>query len=419
MTTNSTRPGRIARWAALLAAVLAGGGMLAAPAAAQDSLPIYAYTHGDVSAEGVEPGDTAEITPTFFQEEPLPEDVAAVIIVFYESIGSGVVRSDIAVTVPYDNCYTSSMYSVGPHCVITDFEDFAGSPVTLTRPALYEVSPRTPGPVDICNCHYAVFAVDAERFEDHYNPPDWDPNSENLIDLQAADSWDGPSSGEYPEEQGLITIETTEHPYDLALEDLMFEGAEGDEVSATLPVVNLGPASSLWTDDLNSSGSISVRGRLPAGLELVGFEFADSQIPLWTCLSEEADIAAEFDRIAEETGLERLDFACFTLPIEAEEVREGLQVTVRITDADALAGGMIETGAVPEPDGWPENLPELESTLENNRADIVVDVEDAAAPAPQLPETGTSTAVPLLAATAALVVGTALFVLARRRGIAE
>lgn len=413
MTITDPRPGRAARWAALLAAAIAGAGAIASPAAAQPPPPTWPYLHGDVAFDAVAPGDTVDVTPTFFQEEPLPEDTAAVIVVFYESIGPGFLRSNVHVEVPYDNCRPSAMYSVGPHCIITDFEDFAGSPVTLTRPARYEVQPDTPGPVDICGCHYSVFAVDAEHFESRYAPPDWDPDSDNLLDLQAADSWDGPSTGIDPTDRGLITIRTTEHPYDLAVEDEVFTGAEGEEIAAPVLVENLGPAATLHTLDI--PGSVTVRGELPDGLELVLVDFADEPHPAWTCLSTEEELAQEFARIVDETELDRLDFACFSGPIAAEDVRGGLRLTVKIADADAVEGGMIETATVTD-DGWPQNL---ESDLENNRANIVVDVQDAAGPAPKLPETGTSSTVPLLVAAAALVLGTALFIASRRRNATD
>lgn len=409
MTAPTTLARRAAATAGVLLLAALGAGAFTAPAAAQDDGVAHPFVHSDLSFTGVEPGESLSVTPTLFQEDPLPEDTAALIVNYWGSAGPAFLRDDVRTDVPYDNCAWGMLYPQTIYCIVTEFEDLAGSPVAPTVPVTYAISETTPGPIDICRCGYRVFAVNAAVLERDFGYPTWDPDSENLLGLEAVDAWDGPSSVDKPRESGRILVETTEHPYDLAVEDLAFAGAAGEAISAPLSVGNLGPADTLQTREL--PGSVMVRGELPDGLQSLGVEIADDPYPEWTCLSEEEELAQEYARIGDATGLHRLDFACFSHTIDADDVRGGLRLTVKITDPDAVAGGMIETDVVAY-EGWPGNL---ESDLANNRSDIVVTVEDAAAPPPQLPATGTLTTMPLAVAVTALVLGAALFVLARRR----
>jgi LPXTG-motif cell wall-anchored protein len=408
MTAPTTLARRAAATAGVLLLAVVGVGAFTAPAAAQDGGVAYPFVHSDLSFTGVEPGESLSVTPTLFQEDPLPDDTAALIVNYWGSAGPGFLRDDVRTDVPYDNCAWGMLYPQTIYCIVTEFEDLAGSAIAPTVPVTYAISETTPGPIDICRCGYRVFAVDAAVLERDFGYPTWDPDSENLLGLEAVDAWDGPSSVDKPRESGRILAETTEHPYDLEVEDLAFAGAAGEEISAPLPVGNLGLADTLLTVEV--PGSVTVRGELPDGLQFLGVEIADDPYPEWTCLSEDDELAQEYARIGDATELHRLDFACFTHPIDTDDARGGLRLTVKITDPDAVAGGMIETDVV-DYEGWPGNL---ESDLANNRSDIVVTVEDAAAPPPRLPATGMSTTMPLAAMTT-LVLGTALLVLARRR----
>lgn len=407
MTTANPLLGRAVESTAVLILTAVGIGVFAQPATAQDDGVAFPFIHSDLSFAEVEPGESIPMTPTLFQEDPLPPDTAALVVNFSGSSGSGFIRPQVGIDAPYDNCGWGQHYPQTMYCVITDFEDLVDSAVTITDPVTYEIDSKTAGPVDICKCDYRVFAVNAEVLDRDIGEPTWDPDSDNLLGLTAAGSWDGPSSGERPEEFGEILVETTENPYDLAVEDIRVGGREGEEVATGVSVANLGTADTLWTEEV--PGSIALRGQLPDGLELTGITSSGEPWPEWTCLESEEELAEEYQRVGATTELERFDFACFALYIDAGAER-GFALALDIVDADAIDGGRIETDVVTDADGWP---PVLENDLENNRADILVDVEDASQP--QLPATGMSMTAVSLAATVATALGVVLFAVARRR----
>ncbi|RRR96409.1 LPXTG cell wall anchor domain-containing protein [Glycomyces terrestris] len=393
------------RLAAAAAALLAAAAAAPAQAQAQDEHPYQPYLHADLAFTGVDPGGSVEVNPRFLQDAALPADTGAILVQFGGPARNGQTVDGLEVDAPYDNCFTGSSFFDDPRgraCFFTEFEDLPGEVFTFTGPATYTVDPDAPGPFEVCACAYTVQAVSADEL-DLYGVPWWDPDSPNLLGLTTADTWDGPGASD-PEFGGDITIETTEHPYDLAVADVPVAGGAGDTVETAVEASNAGPAGALFQN--MEPGSYTLRGQLPAGLELVSFD-PDSA---WECL-DPADLEAEYDRAAAEgTALDRFDFACFTLSVEAgAELPLGL--TVRIADAEATAGGLVEIDAVRD-GGVP---PLLDADLGDNTAVFDVEVDaDATAP-PKLPATGNETAAGLAAAAAAVLAGAALLALARRR----
>lgn len=376
--------------AAVLAALAAALG--AAPAQAQVD-PYYPYVEEDLAFTDVAPGDSLDVNPRFRQEAPLPADTAALAVSFSGPGRDGLMIDGAEAVAGYDNCKRGLLDDpVGVACVFTDLTDLPGQVFTFTGPVTYTVDAEAPGPLGVCACGWGMSAVTAETLAVEYHfvngEPWWDPDSTNLLGITPADGWDGPPSGDPYPQYGSIAIETSDHPYDLAVEGAAFAGAEGDTVSAVVEATNLGPADAIFQHP--SPGSYTLRGRLPGGAELVSLE------PQWQWECAE-DVPAGYD------------FACTTGSIGVGETL-GLGLEVRITDAADTSDGLVEIDAVR--DG---GVPLLDADLANNTAALTLDADAPAGPAAKLPETGAPLSGWIAAAGAVLAAGAALLIVARRR----
>ncbi|MCD0442556.1 hypothetical protein LO763_02820 [Glycomyces sp. A-F 0318] len=317
-----------ARLAAAVVAGLAATAGLAAPAVAQDADPHHPYLLGDVVVTEAPQGTTVAVTPTFLQERGLDPDTAAVVVEFDDSVarlGSRYIGAEAVAD--YDNCADTAVGQVGGIvCVITDVADQVGTALTLTDPIGYEILAQAPGPYDVCRCAYRVATVDAATLQAEYGGVTWDPASQNLLGIEAADAWD-PSAGT----AGTVTLVTAANPYDLKVTgNNTFGGAVGDLYTAPVWFGNDGPALGLDMS-FDDQGSYVIRGRMPDGIELASLDDA----PYWNCV-DEAALGEEYDR-AEDTVLDRFDFVCY-----AESIRSRTQFSFGIR----IVGGSGEQGMI-------------------------------------------------------------------------
>ena len=364
--------------------------------AADDPASEYPYLHGDVAFTGIDPGASVDVAPKFLQDGEIPADAEAVVLVFS---GPQYVRADnssIEVLADYDNCLDGSWNSaVGVTCVVTDFYDLPGKEFTISDPITYAVSSDAPGPVAVCGCEYGLMAVGDEALEAWFGGVFWDEGSDNLLELEETASID-PEYGDST--FGVITIETTDNPYDLGIADANVKGQKGDKVTVTVPVTNGGPASADAFFD--GPGSYVVIGQLPSGLDLLEVD-EDG----WICLDKD-----DFEYYLPVEDPEKLDFACYFDSLDPDASID-LSFTVEITDASASDDGRLEVIAL-ENDGYPGVI---DRDLKNNVAKISVNASGSG----KLPTTGASMTAIAGGAALAVALGAALFMVSRRRRIAE
>jgi LPXTG-motif cell wall-anchored protein len=351
------------------------------------------YLHGNAAYDGVVPGSTVAVKPEFLQDSALPEDAAAVLVTAWapEYLPHGLAWPGA----DYDNCIENE--GVNVVCVVTDFANLPGTVFTFDSPIDYTVHENAPGPVDVCDCVYEVYTIGADELESGFGGEFWDAGSSDLFGLEVVDA----PTGEFHDEfQGLIDITTAEHPFDLAVSDANAKGANGDEVTLTVPVSNLGPAEASTFFD--GPGSYGIIGSLPKGLELVR---VDSDGDETFCVeADDPNVDGSFPGI----DLAKADFICLFQGVGVDESFD-FQFTVKITDPAPNAKGTLEVAAI-QYDDYPGVA---DADTKNNTADITVNGTGTGAG--QLPKTGTSMTTIIGIAALVLVAGVVLMVLTARR----
>lgn len=403
---------------AVLGAAALGALSFALPAEAQtDDAEVgaeaeYPFLLGGVAYEDAEPGDTVDVAPQYLQELELPIDAAAIAVIVSnpqdQHRGGGV-----EAIADYDNCVDTNWGEpTGVTCLVTDFEDLPGTVFTFADPITFAIPEDAPGPVEVCGCVYDVRAIDIEELDRDYGGEFWDPNSDDLFELEAAED----PGTEFPTRfEGPITIETAANSYDLTVEDVNAKGAKGDRVSLSVPVGNEGPASA--NEFVHGVGSYAVLGELPEGLDLHEIESDLGNGGELLCLDPE-----DWDDALPGVDTADLDFACVFDSLPAGE-SFSFEFSVDIADPASKDVGRLEVQAL-EAEDYPADL---DADLGNNTADITVNAvadpsptptpsaSTSASSTPKLPKTGTS--MPLFFGVAALILlgGGVLVVLAARR----
>jgi hypothetical protein len=370
--------------------------VVAPPGTTDDWRP---FLHGDVSFVDVTAGDIAEVRPAFLQELPVPDDAAAVAVVFR---GVDEYRSNTTVKVVsgYDNCIDSSGENeIEVTCFVTDFPDSPGTVFRPTGPVSYTVAADAPGPFPFCACEYSVFAMHPEVF-DTYGGEFWDAGSDNLFGLIEADS-EGPFEGS---SSGEVRIETAENPYDLTVGGVNIEGAEGDQVPVTIPIGNEGPAGTYGV--FLAPGSYAIFGQLPEGVELYRNETDTGNAGDWDCIVSGDDYWSDWEFYFPDVDLADLDFACFFDRIEVGG-EYSLKLHVNMIDPESTDTGWVEIRALQDGD-YPGYI---DADLSNNTAELTVNGEGSE----PLPRTGSPLSLVFGAAALALFAGILLYVLTRRR----
>ncbi len=352
------------------------------------------YLHADVAYNGVEPGSTVDVAPTFLQASALAEGTEAVVVTTWapEYLPHGLAWPGA----DYDNCIETE--GVNVTCVVTDFEDRPDKAFTFDTPIGYTVHEDAPGPIDVCDCVYEVYTVDADRLEADFGGVFWDEGSSNLFGLRTVD---GPGSElEFRDEfQGLIDITTTANPFDLAVDDLNAKGKQGDKVGLTATVTNDGPAAASTFFD--GPGSYALLGDLPKGLSLSEIGLGDD-VP-FNCIE---DFDEYLESILPDVDPADYDFICLFQGVDVGESLE-LDFKVAIDDADTNAKGSLEVVAL-EYDGYPGVA---DADTKNNTADITVNGSGSG----KLPTTGVSLTMVIGIAALVLVAGVVILVVTARR----
>ncbi|MFB9659124.1 hypothetical protein ACFQS3_13610 [Glycomyces mayteni] len=354
------------------------------------------FLHGDLFFEDVEPGSSADVRPEFLQDAALPSDTAALVVTVrgseYVSYGLAWPRAE------YDNCIPADSAPEAV-CVVTDFEDLPGTAFVFRDSLWLDVDAAAPGPMNLCGCSYSVEAIDEGTLDDRFGGVFWDEGGD-LFGLMAAGDPESEFSDPY---NGYLDIRTAEHPYDLALTDRTVKGAEGDEVTVTIPVQNLGTADAPTVFD--GPGSYALVGDLPAGTRLVGVEGPDDG---WFCgddgESYPGDAAEYVDVSMPQVDADGADFVCLFHRIDAGATLD-VELTVEITDGSARGAGSLTVAAL----GSADYPGDLDADQGNNTAALRLDGSGA------LPKTGSPLTWVLTGAAAALVVGIALYVATTRR----
>ncbi|MEU5874481.1 LPXTG cell wall anchor domain-containing protein [Glycomyces sp. NPDC047369] len=354
------------------------------------------YTAEDLTFTDVAAGSVVDVQPRFTQTSALPDDTYAVVAAFgagMANMGAEGVDHDA----PWDNCSPNiwePMFAT-QFCFFLDYEDVPGTTLRLAEPIPYAIDGDAPGPLAVCACGYDLFAVNQEVFDRDFGTPWWDPDSPDLMTIEAADDQD-PVAGD---SEGTLVIETSARPYDLTV-----EGADlsGGEVELTVPIGNDGPARALTRPAFEGEPSYFLRGQLPAGAEVVSVEDADTDgSPGWRCF-DDAELDDRHEALEAGTELDRIDFACAFWGLGPGESTE-VTLTVDVSDATGAPGRVEVDAFFRGVDGV-----NLDGDLSDNSAAITVDGRS-------LPNTGSSTIVFAAVAAGALVLGIVLFVVARRR----
>ncbi|MCC3765956.1 LPXTG cell wall anchor domain-containing protein [Glycomyces sp. TRM65418] len=351
------------------------------------------YLHGNVAYDGVEPGSTVAVTPQFLQDSALPEDAAAVVATTWapEYLPHGLAWPGA----DYDNCIENE--GVNVTCVVTDFQDLPGTAFFFGSPIDYTVHENAPGPIDVCDCVYEVYTIGADELESDFGGVFWDEDSNNLLRLEPLAE---PTVEFHDEFQGLIDIVTAANPFDLAVSDANAKGADGAEVTITVPVKNLGPAHASRFFD--GPGSYGIIGSLPKGLELVR---VDSDGDEAFCFeADDPTVDDSFPGI----DLAKADFICLFQGVDADESFD-FEFTVKVTDSTSNAKGTLEVAAI-QYDDYPGVA---DANPKNNLADITVNGTGNGSG--QLPKTGTSMTTVIGVAALVLVAGAVLLVLTARK----
>lgn len=349
------------------------------------------YLLGNAMYEGVAPGSTVDVAPEFLQEDAIADGAEAVVVTTWapEYLPHGLAWPGA----DYDNCIETE--GVNVVCVVTDFEDLPGTVFTFDTPIGYTVDERAPGPVDVCDCVYEVYTIDADELEDDFGGVFWDEGSSNLFGLRTVSE---PESEFLDEFYGYIDVVTAANPFDLSVADSNAKGAKGAQVTLTVPVKNLGPADAVAFFD--GPGSYGLIGELPKGLELVK---VDSDGDTVTCLEpDDAMIKDSFPG----SDLKNADFVCLFGSLDDGDSFD-FKFTVKITDANAKGKGTLEVAAM-DYDGYPGIA---DADEKNDKADITVNGSGS----PTLSQTGSSLTMILGAAALVLVVGVVLLVVSSRR----
>ncbi|GAA1689701.1 hypothetical protein GCM10009830_41570 [Glycomyces endophyticus] len=348
----------------------------------------FPYLHSDVSYEGVDPGEFAEVRPEFLQDQPLPADTAAVVV---SAFGADYLPQGlVAPQDDWDNCMDDHGALV---CAITDFDDAEGTVFTFTDRIRYEVAATAPGPLQVCGCSYSVFPIDAESLESWFGEPTWE-GSGDVLGLQSVAD---PESEFLDPSSGAIDIRNEKQTYDLAVEGGTFKGGKGDEVTLTVPVENLGPAQA--PTFMDGPGSYAVVGVLPDGADFVAVTPPEDG---WHCEEGASDF---LNGSLPEVDEDEIDFACLFYSTNPGTVLKW-KLTVEITDDKSSDKGYVQVVTLGDED-YPG---ELDGDLRNNTAELRI-----AGDGPKLPKTGVATAWFVVAASIAVLSGLALAVGARRR----
>src|ERR1044071_1205536 len=174
----------VKRAAAALTALGLGALALPAAAQAQDAGQFLYHTTTYVDAEG---GDHVFVYPDYLQNEPLPEDTAALVV---EVVGD---NGRVAYSGPgsyYDNCISD--YYDGVTCVVTDFEDLPGTAFRFADPITFGIDETVPGPVSICLCTFTVEALNAEELDERYGDVEWDTSPGDVFEIEVEEDPEDP-----------------------------------------------------------------------------------------------------------------------------------------------------------------------------------------------------------------------------------
>ncbi|WP_335986049.1 LPXTG cell wall anchor domain-containing protein [Glycomyces sp. MUSA5-2] len=351
------------------------------------------YSVENTAFTGVAPGAAVDVNPRFSTDTHLPDDLYVIVAWF----GTGLTAmgaEGVGNHAPWDNCTPNTWEPQfdGYFCFFTGFEDSPGTAFEFTAPIEYTVDSDAPGPLAVCGCGYHVFALNQAVFERDFGEPWWDEGSSNLLGLVTAAEQE-PIDGD---RFGDLTIETADRPYDLTV-----EGADlrGGEVELTIPIGNDGPARALNRPAFEGEPSYFVRGQLPAGAEVVSVDNPDGSG--WRCF-DDAELDDRREALEADTELDRIDFACAFWGLSPGESVD-VTITVDVSDATGAPGRVEVDAFFRGVDGV-----NLDGDLSDNSAALTVDGRS-------LPNTGSSTIVFVAVAAGALVLGIALFLVARRR----
>jgi LPXTG-motif cell wall-anchored protein len=355
------------------------------------------YDAADVAHTGVEPGSAVDVNPRFSTDAALPDDLYVTAVWLGPGFTSLDAEGVVGIEAPWDNCFADVWRSTpgGHFCFFTEFEDLPGTAFQFTHPIEYTVDPGAPGPLAVCACEYEVLSMDQATFERQYGAPSWDEGSSNLLGLTAAGDQD-PIDGD---NRGGITIETTDHPFDLTVGGAKIRGGE---VELTIPIGNDGPAAATDRPAYAGDPSYFVRGQLPEGAALVSI--GDTEDPGddgWRCFDEN-EIEDRREALEAGSGLDRIDFACAFDGLGAGESVD-IVLTVDVSDATGKAGRVEVDAFLRGVDGV-----NLDGDLANNSAALKIG-------GPSLPDTGGSTIAFVAAAAGALILGAVLFLVTHRR----
>ncbi|GAA1678266.1 hypothetical protein GCM10009830_26570 [Glycomyces endophyticus] len=353
------------------------------------------FTTEDLTYTGVEPGTALDVNPHILQNSAYPESVDVIGVYFGNPAGVGAPNGGAHLNPAWDNCMVDIWISgSGYFCFFTEFEDLPGTVLQFSQPFVYTVDEDAPGPLAVCACSYHIWGMSEDDFAADFAGPWWEPDSSNLLSLVTADDQDAPAADDDPS-YGSITIETTENPYDLAV-----EGADlsGGEVQVTIPVENLGPAGAINRAISETEPGYQLRGQLPEGAEFVSVD--NEGDGHWFC--ESGDLSDLYEAAGVETELDRFDFVCSFWTLEPGESHE-FTVTLDVGDATGEPGKVEVDARYRGVDGV-----NLDGDLANNTAALTVDGRS-------LPNTGTSIITFVAIAAGAVVLGIVLFLLTRRR----
>lgn len=311
----------------------------------------------------------------------------------------------LSIAAEYGNCGVNEWGGV--LCHLPDFNPEPGVTYEIdpSTPITVTVSEDAPGPIE----YHAQFNAVSDAYGEGIEFFDAD---EDLAFVE--------SEREVTEDWSVMSIETTEHLYDLAVEDRAVDGE-----SLTIPVENLGPAAAFARRHPGSGeGDFMVSIQLPTGVTIgetdEGVIYGDG----YFCAAAEGnDWMSEFDPAV--YGVERLDVQCWFYDDLAAGATLSINLPVVVADGAKADDGLVVANL--DSTGWDfsefeENwglseadYPVLDADLENNTAKLSVGTGGSG----QLPVTGSALTITVSAAAAALVAGAVLFVLRRRKAAAN
>jgi LPXTG-motif cell wall-anchored protein len=341
------------------------------------------YAHGDFERTGVAPGSTADVAPEFLQSNLLNPYTKAVVMEFTSSEFA----QGVAVTADYDNCFADGWSAT---CVVTDFQDDPGTVFTPSAPIAYTVGESVPGPFAICNCAYSVSTVNEEEYYQEFGEFTWDENSDNLMGLKEAED---PGSEFGDDSWGPITLETAEHPFDLAVDDQNIKAAKGTETTIEVEFRNDGPADTISHPD--GPGTFIVLVSLPTGVELSGEpDFCESP---WR-----PEVFEHYLPELDPEVIEDADYVCYFMGIESGgtyTVELDVEITANRSASDGTLAVLMGKSSGSDDD------------FTNNTAEFTLNARGHG----NLPNTGTSLGIIIGAAALVIVAGAVLMVLTARK----